>query len=106
MRTFFLALFITAGFIMGSLASFGPAFAADDQTAPADTEMTGEDEKIPGVDPDEPLSEQLHEDEGVIDPPPVGDSEIEAPAPDPDPGTTIVIPPPGSPRGDPTVQPK
>jgi len=90
------------------------AYSADEtveEAAPADPQIAAEtdeaaDEKIPGVDPDQSLSEQLHEDEGVIDPPPVGDSEIDVPAPDPDPGTTIVIPPPGSPGGDPTVQPK
>lgn len=91
--------------------SYSADESVGEQAAPGEpgmTEETGEaaDEKIPGVDPDEPLSEQLHEDEGVIDPPPVGDSEIDVPAPDPDPGTTIVIPPPGSPGGDPTVQPK
>ena len=52
------------------------------------------------------LSEQLDENKGVIDPPPVGDAEIHAPAPEPLPGTTPVIPPPGTPGGDPSVVPK
>ena len=63
-------------------------------------------EPVPGVDPDQSLSEQLDENKGVIEPPPVGDAEIHAPAPDPDPGKTPVIPPPGTPGGDPSVQPK
>lgn len=63
-------------------------------------------EPVPGIDPDRTLSEQLHEDKGVIKPPAVGDAEIHAPAPDPTPGTTPVIPPPGTPGGDPTVEPK
>jgi len=66
----------------------------------------GPSEPIPGIDPGQPLSEQLEENQGVIDPPPVGDAEIHVPAPDPTPNTTPVIPPPGTPRGDPTVVPK
>jgi hypothetical protein len=65
-----------------------------------------ESEPVPGVNPDQTLSEQLDENKGVIEPPAVGDAEIHAPAPDPTPGTTTVIPPPGSPGGDPTVEPK
>jgi hypothetical protein len=34
------------------------------------------------------------------------DPGIHAPAPNPDPGTTRVIPPPGTPGGDPRVQPR
>lgn len=63
-------------------------------------------EPVPGIDEDQTLSEQLDENKGVIDPPPVGDEEIHAPAPEPLPGTTPVIPPPGTPGGDPSIQPK
>ncbi len=63
-------------------------------------------EPVPGIDSEESLSEQLDENEGVITPPPVGDAEIHVPAPDPTPNTTPVIPPPGTPGGDPTVVPK
>ena len=66
----------------------------------------GPSEPIPGIDPEQPLSEQLEENQGVIDPPSVGDAEIHVPAPDPTPNTTPVIPPPGTPGGDPTVVPK
>jgi len=63
-------------------------------------------EPVPGIDEDQTLSEQLDENKGVIEPPPVGDAGIHAPAPDPLPGTTPVIPPPGTPGGDPRVVPK
>jgi len=54
----------------------------------------------------ESLSEQLDRSHGVITPPAGIDPKIEAPAPEPNPGTTRVIPAPGSPGGDPNVQPK
>jgi hypothetical protein len=49
------------------------------------------------------LSEKLDRTEGVICPPDV-DPEMKAPAPEV--GKTPVIPPPGSPGGDPNVRPK
>jgi hypothetical protein len=67
---------------------------------------SAQSEPVPGVDPDQTLSEQLNKNKGVIEPPPIGDEEIHVPAPDPTPGTTPVIPPPGTPGGDPSVEPK
>jgi hypothetical protein len=52
----------------------------------------------------EPLGERLARSDGVLCPPPGVDPEIHAPAPDV--GKTPVIPPPGSPGGDPTIRPK
>ena len=52
------------------------------------------------------LSDKLEATGGVIRPPSGIDPEITAPAPVPDPGTTPVIRPPGSPGGNPSVQPK
>jgi len=49
------------------------------------------------------LSDQLSRNEGVLCPPDV-DPEIEAPTPQS--GRTPVIPPPGSPGGNPAVRPK
>jgi hypothetical protein len=49
------------------------------------------------------LSEKLEQTEGVLCPPNV-DPEIKIPAPGS--GRTPVIPPPGSPGGDPSVRPK
>jgi hypothetical protein len=50
------------------------------------------------------LSDQLAKSEGVICPPSGVDPEIRAPTPDV--GRMPVIPPPGSPGGDPNVRPK
>ncbi|HEX4041897.1 MAG TPA: hypothetical protein VHY10_09375 [Xanthobacteraceae bacterium] len=50
------------------------------------------------------LSDKLAQSGGVICPPRVGDPDIKAPTPNG--GTMPVIPPPGSPGGNPNVQPK
>jgi hypothetical protein len=52
----------------------------------------------------EPLGDKLAKSDGVLCPPAGVDPEIRAPTPDA--GNTPVIPPPGSPGGDPTVRPK
>ena len=52
----------------------------------------------------EPLGDKLAKSDGVMCPPSGVDPEIRAPTPDT--GNTPVIPPPGSPGGDPTVRPK
>ena len=52
----------------------------------------------------EPLGDKLARADGVLCPPPGVDPEMHAPAPDA--GKTPVIPPPGSPGGDPTIRPK
>ena len=52
----------------------------------------------------EPLGDKLAKSDGVLCPPPGVDPEMHAPAPDT--GKTPVIPPPGSPGGDPTIRPK
>jgi hypothetical protein len=52
----------------------------------------------------EPLGDKLARSDGVLCPPAGVDPEIRAPTPEA--GNTPVIPPPGSPGGDPTVRPK
>ena len=52
----------------------------------------------------EPLSDKLARSDGVLCPPAGVDPAIRAPTPDT--GNTPVIPPPGSPGGDPTIRPK
>ena len=54
----------------------------------------------------ESLSEKLDKSGGVIRPPANIAPDMAVRPPDPDPGTTRVIPPPGSPGGDPTIVPK
>jgi hypothetical protein len=52
----------------------------------------------------EPLGDKLAKSDGVLCPPAGVDPEIRAPTPEG--GNMPVIPPPGSPGGDPTVRPK
>lgn len=52
----------------------------------------------------EPLGDKLAKSDGVLCPPSGVDPEMHAPAPNT--GTMPVIPPPGSPGGDPNVRPK
>jgi hypothetical protein len=52
----------------------------------------------------EPLGDKLARSDGVLCPPSGVDPEIHAPTPDG--GNTPVIPPPGSPGGDPNIRPK
>jgi hypothetical protein len=57
-----------------------------------------------GKDQDRPLSDQLAQTKGVICPPAGVDPQMRQPAPEG--GALKVIPPPGSPGGNPNVQPK
>jgi hypothetical protein len=52
----------------------------------------------------EPLGDKLAKSDGVLCPPSGVDPEIHAPTPDA--GNMPVIPPPGSPGGDPNIRPK
>ncbi|MBR1087924.1 hypothetical protein JQ621_10670 [Bradyrhizobium manausense] len=53
----------------------------------------------------EPLGDKLAKSDGVLCPPSGVDPDMHAPAPSTD-GSMPVIPPPGSPGGDPSVRPK
>ena len=53
----------------------------------------------------EPLGDKLAKSDGVLCPPAGVDPEMRAPAPNTG-ANTPVIPPPGSPGGDPTIRPK
>jgi hypothetical protein len=68
------------------------------------TATTGKGEPLNPATPPENLSERLAQSDGVICPPPAVDPEIRLPTPDT--GRTPVIPPPGSPGGDPSIRPK
>jgi hypothetical protein len=72
--------------------------------APSDRLTTGPDGTTTGQSR-EPLGDKLAKSDGVLCPPSGVDPDMHAPAPQTG-GNTPVIPPPGSPGGDPTVRPK
>jgi hypothetical protein len=73
-----------------------------DRAKVGDTGDTHETQGSAG--PKDSLSDKLARTDGVICPPPEIDPDMHQPAPGG--GATPVIPPPGSPGGDPSVQPK
>jgi hypothetical protein len=99
-----------------TILAVGLAGAASAQTAPQAPNMPAPQSTIPEKmeDPsvtgstgsDATLSEKLEATEGVIRPPSNIAPDMTVPAPDPNPGTTPVIPPPGSPGGNQSIQPK
>jgi hypothetical protein len=102
------ALALSAGLATAALAQGSPV-----QPQPKDPNMPSAQNTVPEkIDPKATgstggtLSDKLERTDGVIKPPSGVDPGITSPAPVPNPGTTPVIPPPGSPGGNPTVQPK
>jgi len=73
------------------------ADAPSGPSSPADQDKAGN----PGQSPSEKLSQQ----KGVLHPPPTGDHAVIQPPPGEKPNKSV-IPPPGTPGGDQSVQPK
>ena len=95
------ALLLCAAVIMAS-AQDRPSVVDPKGCAPSERLQT--DGKAPDSKAGEPLSDKLARTDGVICPPNV-DPEMKAPTP-PSGNRMPVIPPPGSPGGDPSIQPK
>jgi len=94
-----LALLVEAGAVYAqSGTSFNPGTPQSESTGPNDPRSTGRSSS------NETTSERLEKNEGVIRPAPSIAPEIAVRPPVPNPGTTP--PPPGSPGGDQTLQPK
>src|SRR5215475_8376089 len=96
------------------LAAAGLGFAAVAVLAGSATaaEPVGSDrERQPSTEtqgqapPPRDLSDRLDRSKGVIQPPQTIDPQMQVPAPNPDPKSRV-IPPPGSPGGDQSVEPK
>lgn len=103
--------------IVAALFGLSSAVALAQTAAPRDPNMPDPKNVPPEkIKPEEPsgatgttgsnLSEKLERSDGVIKPPSNIDPEITAKPPVPNPGTTRVIPPPGSPGGNPNIEPK
>lgn len=82
-----------------------PVVAIESPAGAGSTAQPGKPDAKP--DNGKSLSQKLDENDGVIVPPEANiDEGIKVPAPDPKSGTMRVIPPPGSPGGDQSVEPK
>jgi hypothetical protein len=93
-----------------SIASVSIAEAADEPKstppltqAPSDPKTNDQPQPL---NRNQPLSEQLNKNEGVIPPPPSLDPELTKPAPPDFKSNMPVIPPPGEPGGNQQIQPK
>jgi hypothetical protein len=84
-------------------AGRGSANCAPTQAAPQDGTIVPRGNSTAGQS-SEPLGEKLAKSDGVLCPPSGVDPQMHAPTPDT--GTMPVIPPPGSPGGDPSIRPK
>lgn len=73
---------------------------------PGENATPPSDPSTGGNEPTKPLTKELHEGEGVIEPPRGVDPGIEKKPPEDFEGRTPVIPPPGEPGGPQDVQPK
>lgn len=93
-----------------ALALSSAAFAQSPQSDPKACnpgerlQQTDQGPKAPATTTGENLSDKLARTDGVICPPPNAGRDMKVPAPET--GKTPVIPPPGSPGGDQSVQPK
>ena len=106
----------TVAFVLLCGLTFGTALAGPPSTsdavekgAPQGQDPPGAEEREqapPSASEGENLSDQLDRNKGVLTPPATGDADIYTEAPNPNPGTTPVIPPPGAPGGDQSIEPK
>jgi hypothetical protein len=105
-------ILIVAAFVMGGSAAAWAQTPSLQQQAPNMPPL----DKMPAekVAPNDPsatgstgtLSDRLEASDGVIKPPTTATPDMTVPAPVPNPGTTPVIPAPGSPGGNQSIQPK
>ncbi len=101
-----------AAFVTGSLSAAWAQTPSLQQQAPNMPPL----DRMPAekVEPSDPsatgstgtLSDKLEKSDGVIKPPTTATPDMTVPAPVPNPGTTPVIPAPGSPGGNQSVDPK
>ena len=100
----FLTAAITTALILLAFCGLGWTLAASPNDTTGKTIPQGQDP--PGAD-DAQTTQPPAEHKGVIKPPPVGDEDIYTKVPNPEAGSKEeVIPAPGSPGGDPNVEPR
>lgn len=102
-----LSIILSAGLFCANLITINEAAGQAQQPMPDTQAPSGQVPQQPeGTAPNEPLGQQLSRSKGVIEPPAGIDPGIETRAPQPNTPTMPVIPPPGTPGGDQSIQPK
>jgi hypothetical protein len=109
MKRFLIVPLMLAGSLTVASAQTPQVLQQQAPNMPAPKDMPAE--KIEPADPSSTgstgtLSDKLEKSDGVIRPPANAAPDMTVPAPVPNPGTTPVIPAPGSPGGDQSVDPK
>jgi len=100
-------ILLVAGLALGGSAgaqTTSPGQAVPQQSVACPPDVKGESPTVGEGKSSEPLSDRLAQSKGVICPPTGVDSQMQVPPPGG--GRLKVIPPPGTPGGDPNVQPK
>ena len=114
-RSFALALVLMAGGLAAEALAQGSSQSTQPPTLPTPQNNATIPEKIAPEEPSSTgstagsgatLSEKLERSDGVIRPPEGISPDMSTRAPVPNPGTTPVIRPPGSPGGNPTLDPR
>ncbi len=92
--------------VLAAFMLLAPSLSADHALAAPPEQVAPQGEDPPGAD-DDALTPPPVEHNGVITPPPTGDEGIHTEAPNPDAGhDEEVIPPPGTPGGEPDAVPR
>ena len=100
-------ILLVAGFALGGSAgaqTTAPGQAVPQQSVACPPDVKGESPTVGEGKSSEPLSDRLAQSKGVICPPTGVDPQMQVPPPGG--GRLKVLPPPGTPGGDPNVQPK
>jgi|SRR5688572_17679637 hypothetical protein len=93
--------------LMAALTLLAPSLSTGPLLAAAPEQAAPQGEDPPGADNAAPEVPPPAEHNGVIPPPDIGDEGIHTDVPNPDAGhEEEVIPPPGTPGGDPNVDPR
>jgi hypothetical protein len=99
------AIGLTTLIFLPSCFGLETTFAASPDDTMGKTIPQGQDP--PGADEEGQTTQPSADHQGVITPPPVGDEDIYTQAPNPEAGhKKEVIPPPGTPGGDPNIEPR
>lgn len=96
---------IVATMLLASSAAVAQTASPAQNCTPTQA-VPGDNGIVTRSQPNQPLTDKLAKSDGVLCPPPTGASDMRVPAPDAGASKMPVIPPPGSPGGDPSVRPK